>query len=91
MLNRYLAIALALIAGMYASCAHEGQTTRITTTPDRASIASGIFDSGLVVELDMPDWAEICVRQQPEFPPRYRCILIYDLREIVAPTLRARQ
>lgn len=83
MITRYTVIAFALTIAAYA-CASSGNKMTVDAAPDHLSPPP----QALVIEVEIPDWTYVCLRQLPG-KPLYRCITVGDLRDALENRRRA--
>ena len=72
---RWWPLITALVISGYA-CASQGNQLQVSADPYRLTPLEGT----IVIELDVPNWTELCVRQGPAQTHIYNCLPVGALR-----------
>ena len=78
---RYAALLVGII---FLSCT-QGERITVDAVPDRLTPVA----NAIVIELEAPNWFEVCVRHFPANPQKYTCWRVEQMRQWAQPTLRA--
>lgn len=73
---RWWPLITALVISGYACASSQGNQLQVTADPYRFTPLEG----AIVIELDVPNWTEVCVRASPAIVNRYHCVTVGTLR-----------
>jgi hypothetical protein len=73
---RWWPLITALVISGYACASSQGNSLQVSADPYRLTPLEG----AIVIELDVPNWTELCVRQGPAQTHIYNCLPVGALR-----------